>query len=801
MTVGVAVDKNGEGGMLLSARRLLEQEAIERLQVEESLRQSESKFRSIVQQSADGIVLTDEEGRVAEWNPAMERLTGLSEAEVSGRPVVDVICEMLPPDLRSPERCQQLRDRAAAYFRSGQAEWVNQLVEQPIQRRDGARRLVQQASFTMRTDKGFMLGNVLRDVTERRRMEEALRESETRLQLALTAGNLGIWEWNLATGTVTVSESTARLMGVSLEQFCGSYEAFVRVVHVDDRVKVDETIRRAIEEGVEGEQEFRVRWPDGSSRWLLGRGRCFYDARGVPLRLMGMLADVTERKWMEDALRTSEARSRAVLQALPDLVFVIDRNGVYLDFYAGRMDELILPPEGIVGAHLGDALPDEIVRRTMAAIEQALASGEMQTFEYVLDLPCGLSYREARVVPATQETVVVVTRDITTRKQSDEALLWRTQQLELLNRAGRDLNSTLELDQVLFTVLEEVRRLLDAVASSVWLVDDSGDLVCRQVTGPEKEMVRGWRLPPGQGIAGWVARHGQSVNVADAWADGRYFGGVDNRTRLGLRSILTVPLQVKGLVIGVLQVVSPEVGRFGQRDLELLEPLVAAAATAIENARLYEQARRDAEIKSVLLSETNHRVKNILTAVVGLLYAERRHAALEDLPVYQSIMGDLIARVQGLATVHSMLSASEWGPLLLSDLTQQIIRSALYSLSREQMIDLQVTPSTVRVTHEQAHNLALVINELATNAIKHGMGDRIAMRLDVDIRCVGTTAEMVFRDDGPGYPEDVLGWKRHGTGFDLIQSIVQKSLRGDLALANDGNGAVARLRFDIVVPL
>jgi two-component sensor histidine kinase len=251
-------------------------------------------------------------------------------------------------------------------------------------------------------------------------------------------------------------------------------------------------------------------------------------------------------------------------------------------------------------------------------------------------------------------------------------------------------------------------------------------------------------------------------------------------------------------VIGVLQVTDTAVNRFDGTDLELLEPLAATASIAIENARLYERARQNAETKAVLLREVNHRVKNNLSAIIGFLYTERRHAKLEDRAVYQPIMEDLVNRVQGLATVHSMLSASEWAPLLLTELAAQVIRSSLQTLPRDKHIVVEVSPSPVRVTADQAHHLALVINELATNTVKHALQGRdtarLTVRIEVENDATPPTILFEFRDDGPGYSEEVLRRKHHNVGFELVRNIVQKTLHGEFSLHND-RGAVASVRF------
>jgi PAS domain S-box-containing protein len=187
------------------------------------------------------------------------------------------------------------------------------------------------------------------------------------------------------------------------------------------------------------------------------------------------------------------------------------------------------------------------------------------------------------------------------RQLEEEALRERNRQLELLSRAVEAFSSTLELDQVLSQVLNQTCNLLDVTAASVWLIDaeiasrgeSSANLVCRLAVGPNADLVRGWRLASGQGIAGWVASHGESIIVPDVCADDRHFEGVDKQTRVELRSLLSVPMRLKGKVIGVIQVVDTAVGRFGPLELKLLESLAASAAVATENARLFEQIQRE----------------------------------------------------------------------------------------------------------------------------------------------------------------------------------------------------------------
>ncbi len=185
------------------------------------------------------------------------------------------------------------------------------------------------------------------------------------------------------------------------------------------------------------------------------------------------------------------------------------------------------------------------------------------------------------------------------REHIDATLQKRNRELALLGRASQAFSATLDTAQVLSAILSEVRRLLNISACSIWLLDAAHDeLVCREAIGRGADVVRGWRLPASQGIAGWVAHTGQSLNVSDAREDSRHFAEIDRLIGLKLRSILGVPLQVKGRVIGVLEVLDLRSGRFSEADTLLVELAAASAANAIENAGLYRdlgKARREWE--------------------------------------------------------------------------------------------------------------------------------------------------------------------------------------------------------------
>ncbi len=140
---------------------------------------------------------------------------------------------------------------------------------------------------------------VCTDVTERVRSEEAQRSSELRLHEALQAGKMGTWEWDMVTNALIWSAETERLFGLPVGAFAGTYQAYQRFLHPEDREVVQELITKAIYNRSPYDSEHRIVLQNGAVRWIGGKGQAFYDQQGRPIRMLGTVADITDRKRLE----------------------------------------------------------------------------------------------------------------------------------------------------------------------------------------------------------------------------------------------------------------------------------------------------------------------------------------------------------------------------------------------------------------------------------------------------------------------------------------------------------------------
>jgi len=161
-----------------------------------------------------------------------------------------------------------------------------------------------------------------------------------RLRLAMDVGCLGIWEWSIPDNRITREGYHEELFGLAPGTFSGTYDGFLACVHPEDRDRVQLEIDRCLTSHEEYRQEYRVVWPDGTLRWMEGRARLQCDKHDHPLRMLGVVQDITDRKQIEEQQR----RFRALFEAAQDAVFIADDDRRYVEVNPAAGQLLGLPP-------------------------------------------------------------------------------------------------------------------------------------------------------------------------------------------------------------------------------------------------------------------------------------------------------------------------------------------------------------------------------------------------------------------------------------------------------------------------
>ncbi|MGD1993904.1 MAG: GAF domain-containing protein, partial [Anaerolineae bacterium] len=305
--------------------------------------------------------------------------------------------------------------------------------------------------------------------------------------------------------------------------------------------------------------------------------------------------EIAERQRAEAALQESERQKVLILNTAQEMFTYYDRSLTIQWANRATGESIGLDPEELVGQHCYEVFHQRSQPCPGCPVLKARETGEPQEAEITTTDGRVWFLRGYPVFDEKGEITALVEfgRDITARKRAELESRRRNEELAALHKTGQALTSTLDLDQVLNQVLAETREILAAEAASVLLYEDATrELVFAAAVGTASDGLVGARMPATEGVAGWAMQNAQPVLVRDAREDPRFYNGIDQITGLTTRSLLAVPLIAKGDVIGVLEAVKRTGDAFDERDLQVSTTLAGSAATAIENARLYEQTAR-----------------------------------------------------------------------------------------------------------------------------------------------------------------------------------------------------------------
>jgi len=814
------------------------------------MRATELSLGSFAENTQDGILVYHEE-RLVYANRSIEQMLGYAPGEL-----LDAIFD----DLIASTRAGQ-----SNFVKNDDGALRTARYEANLKRKDGTQCPAEVTGTAGSWHGKPVIVFIVRDITERKRSEAALREIETRfLQLTNNIHEVFFVRDLVENRMIYVSPAYETIWRRPVSALYASSFDFIESIHPDDKEQVLEGVRqRNLSRQGFSNYQYRILWPGGEVRWIRARTFPVPDETGRAYRVAGIAEDITAQKVAEDKLRLNEMQLRQIIDLVPHAIFVKDCEGRFLlvnkakaDFYGTTVDEL-------TGALQRDIhLRDDQVERAQTDDRAVLDTNlpKLIPEEDFVDAVGHHHILQTIKIPFVtskdgQAAVLGVAIDITDRKRAEAALLlseerlrrslqyanigtwdWNihTGALYLSERVaplfGHKLGAIETSYEAFLAAIHPDDRLLveDAVQACVetgrdydiehrvvwpdgsihWLHESGGVVYdnegnAEQMLGVVRDITR--RKLAEQALAESEKKYRAIMENAsdaillgtmDAWiidANRRAeeLFGYTRKELLQLHGTMIHPkedhptlaaafhdLSSKGSSLyehSVLRkdggVISAEVAATiinyqGEKVVMAIFRETTARKRAEEERLAHAKVQRD-----TLVQEVHHRIKNNLQGVLGLL---RQHTTKH--PELREPLESAIGQVNSIAVVHGLYGQDSAECIILCEMVRAICHSTggLTGKTIEPHVTVDVE-SPVRVSNEEAVPLALILNELVFNAVKHQAGDTEPIQVYVQDGKGGTRVRIVTPDTHlpPGF--DFLTGQGLGTGLKLVKSLLPSS--------------------------
>jgi PAS domain S-box-containing protein len=518
------------------------------------------RLAAVVESSGDAIISKDLNGTITAWNHGAEKLFGYSAAEALGEPML----MLFPP--------RRVNEEADILARIGRGEKVEHFETVRV-RKDGKHIDVSVTISPIKDSSGTIIGasKIARDVTERNRADEALRQSDDRRRFALETAKLGDWELDLTTLQATRSFLHDEIFGYQSPLPEWSFDTFLRHVHPDDRERVREHFQSCVSQGIRWEFECRIVWLTGEIRWLWACGNHYLDPSGEKTRMFGIIEDITEHKRLAEALaQQSEELSRqaaellrsrqgletqtlmlqSVLDSISEGLVAADETGKFILWNPAAtrivgLGAANVPPERWTD-HYGTYLPDTItpfppeqnpllraIRGEVCTAEMYIRNVELETGAWIEASASPLKGKDG-----VARGGVVAFRDVTQRRADEHEIHKLNDELEarVIERTAALQVANDELEAFTYSVSHDLRAPLRHISGfSRILVEEFAPSL------PEEAQHHLRRISQG------AARMGKLVDE------------LLNLARVGRQALTIQPTELNLIVQDVLILLEPEI--------------------------------------------------------------------------------------------------------------------------------------------------------------------------------------------------------------------------------------------------
>jgi diguanylate cyclase (GGDEF)-like protein/PAS domain S-box-containing protein len=568
----------------------------ERKLMEAALAARELEFRTLAENAPDPIYRYDRNCRRIYANAAVERLTGKPVAQLLGKSPI----EFVPNSSVNAVNVQRVIQQVLDSGESGE-------LEVRFTATDGREVVIHNLMVPEFDGQGLVQGVLCvgRDVTERKAMERAMRDSQWMLQEAQRIAHIGSWDVDIANDKLTWSDEIFRIWEIDKTQFKADFAAFLDTVHPQDRDRVVQTYNYAIQNHSLYQVEHRLLFPDGRVKYILEQGEPQYDAQGKPVRFIGSSLDITERKQAEEKMALL---SNALDQADP--AFLME-NGRIVYVNQATCRALEYSEDELIGKHI-EEIDSHLSPELAEQIGQALDSSGSFLFESRHRTKHGRTFPVE--ISATvmnfggKDRTLSLARDITDRKQAQTAIEETRNRLQMVLQTIPDLVWLKSVDGVYLACNPTFERFFGAAETDI-LGKTDYDFV-------DAELADFFR-----------AKDRKAIDSGRACLNEEWVTFADDERRVLLETRKVPLFDAAGKVVSVLGIGHDITERKqGERALqERLEEISALNRTLEENAWLLEDQATELEASQVQIRNALEFTEGIINAIPDILFEMDRN--------------------------------------------------------------------------------------------------------------------------------------------------------------------------------